>query len=165
MGDDRGESSVKAIIVAVIIALLVGGSAPWWWEKVFPKPQPPNDGATSTPSREPPKGIGACASGDSPSNEFHDTAAPNGSWDWNCDGNIEREYTVCENLSRKDCDPSTNQTGAKPGFCTELRAESGCAPTLGDCGKPGYVYPCFYNPADGRCHAGGYETAAVMRCK
>lgn len=109
--------------------------------------------------------IGACANGDSPSNEFHDAPAPNGSWDWNCNGQVEREFVPCENLTREQCDPNTNFTGVPPGFCSDLRAEGGCLPKIGECGKPGYVYPCFYKPEDGRCHAGGYERAQAMRCR
>ena len=109
--------------------------------------------------------LSACDTGATPSNEFHDAPASNGSWDWNCNGETEREWSPCENLTREQCDPSTNATGAPPGFCTDLRAEGGCPPKIGECGKPGYIYPCFYNAADGRCHAGGYETAQIMRCR
>jgi len=112
-----------------------------------------------------PVGIGACATGAAPSSVFHDTPASNGSWDWNCDGQIEREWGTCEALTREQCDPNTNATGASPGFCSELRGVSGCLPTVAACGTQGWVYPCFYNSADGRCHAGGYETAKVMRCQ
>jgi len=110
-------------------------------------------------------GIGACASGASPSNEFHDSPAANGSWDWNCDGQVEREWGTCEALSREQCIPNTNVTGARPGFCPELRGPQGCVPKIGECGQSGWVYPCFLSPADGRCHAGGVETATIMRCR
>lgn len=118
-----------------------------------------------TPRSEQPRGIGACADGRLPSNEWHDAAAPNGSWDWNCNGQIERQWGPCENLRPEQCTPHTNATGAPPGFCTELRAPSGCLPKVGECGQAGWIYPCFYNSADGRCHAGGYELATPMRCK
>ena len=167
MGDS--DSPIKTILVAVVIALIAGGSAPWWWGKVFPTPAPtPALPAVQTPvqpDNPAPKGIGACASGASPNNQFHDAPAPNGSWDWNCDGQTEREWGTCENLTRAQCEPNTNATGAPPGFCTELRAAGGCLPKVGECGQSGWIYPCFYNPADGRCHAGGYEKAAVMRCR
>ncbi len=170
-----GDSALRTILVAVVIALIAGGSAPWWWGKLFPPPVhqenlPPRVQQENPPrpvqqENSTPKGIGACASGGSPSNEFRDAPAPNGSWDWNCNGQIERELGTCENLTRAQCDPNTNATGAPPGFCTELRAAGGCLPKIGECGQQGWVYPCFYNPADGRCHAGGYETAKVMRCR
>ncbi len=162
-GSDRSDSVIKPIVIAVVVALIAGGSAPWWWGKLFPSPsvQPPV-GAVTPPRSS---GIGACVSGDSPSNQFHDAPASNGSWDWNCNGQTEREWGTCENLTRQQCDPNTNETGGPPGFCTELRAVGGCPPKIGECGQAGWVYPCFYNPADGRCHAGGYETAKIMRCK
>jgi hypothetical protein len=164
MGDSRdrkSESATKAILVAVVVALIAGGSSPWWWEKLFPHhvPPPVHQDVIS------PKGIGACADGSSPSNAFHDAPAPNGSWDWNCDGQIERAWSPCENLAPDQCKPNTNATGAKPGFCTELRAPGGCPPKVAECGQPGWLYPCFYNEADGRCHAGGYELAKVMQCR
>lgn len=162
------EGAFRTIVIAVIIALIAGGSAPWWWGKLFPTPseEPPNGNGIVHDSPSPqPKGIGACATGDSPSNEFHDAPASNGSWDWNCDGKTEREWRACENLTREQCDPHTNATGAPPGFCTELRAEGGCPPKIGECGKQGYLYPCFYNSEDGRCHAGGIEQEQVMQCR
>jgi hypothetical protein len=163
-------SAIKAILVAVLIALIAGGSAPWWWGRLFPPPQlnPPNGSEANQNSASPPpqaKGIGACGSGDSPNTEFHDAPASNGSWDWNCNGQIEREWGPCENLTRQQCEPHTNATGAPPGFCSNLRGEGGCPPKIGECGKQGYLYLCFYNVEDGRCHAGGYETAQTMRCR
>jgi hypothetical protein len=169
-GSGKSDSVVKTVLVAVLIALAAGGSAPWWWSKLFPpvasKPPVQQDNS-QRPAPEPPKhfGLGACASGATPSLEFHDVIAPNGSWDWNCNGQVEREWGPCENLTRAQCDPNTNVTKAPPGFCTELRAPGGCPPKLGECGQSGWIYPCFYNSADGRCHAGGYETATVMRCR
>jgi hypothetical protein len=167
-GDHKSESAVRTIVVSVLIALAAGGSAPWWWGKLFPSPAPAHqDNSPPQPHHQTPpaNGVGACASGGSPNDEFHDAPAPNGSWDWNCNGQIESEWGTCESLTRAQCDPNTNETGAPPGFCTELRTTGGCPPKLGECGQPGWIYPCFYNPADGRCHAGGYETAKIMRCR
>jgi hypothetical protein len=164
MGDEDKGGVVGKVVVGVLIALLAGGSSPWWWGKLFPDGgghQPPLDPVPTTLS----PGIGACASVGSPVNEFRDSSAPNGSWDWNCDGQIEREWGPCENLSKAQCDPNTNATGSPAGFCNEIRAPGGCPPTLGECGHSGFAYPCFYNAADGRCHAGGYEIATVMRCR
>lgn len=98
-------------------------------------------------------------------NNFHNVVSSNGSWDWNCDGQIERQWGACENLSPAQCRPNTNVTHAPPGFCDTLRKPNGCPPTTSECGHSGYLYPCFYNPSDGRCHAGGYETSAVMACR
>ncbi len=165
----KNDGPIKTIVVAIVIALIAGGSAPWWWGRLFPTPpeHPPINSVPNENLASPhqAKGIGACATGDSPSNEFHDAPASNGSWDWNCNGQIEREWVPCENLTREQCDPNTNAKGVPPGFCTDLRAESGCPPKIGECGKPVYLYPCFYKPEDGRCHAGGYESAQVMRCR
>jgi hypothetical protein len=147
--DGRSEGSLKGIIVAIVVAIAVSGSAPWWWNRVFPDHQ----------------GIGACASGAPPDNNFHNAAAPNGSWDWNCDGQIEQAFGSCESLTRQQCDPDTNATNGPPGFCTEIRAVSGCIPKVAECGQAGYIYPCFYNAQDGRCHAGGYETPMTMQCR
>jgi hypothetical protein len=174
-GNSKSDSILRTVLVAVLIALAAGGSAPWWWNRLFPPaaptvPAPENSGqpqreATLRPERPKSGGLGACASGAAPSLQFHDVAAPNGSWDWNCDGQVEREFGTCENLTREQCDPNTNVTKAPPGFCTQLRTAKGCTPNIGQCGQSGWIYPCFYDAADGRCHAGGYETAAVMRCK
>jgi len=136
------------------------------------EPQPPAAAggptvAASTQAAAPstPPGVGACSAGAKPDDNFHDTAAANGSWDWNCNGQAERQYGTCEALTKEQCDPNTNATHAPPGFCAQVRGPAGCTPTVAACGASGQLYPCFYNPADGRCHAGGYETAAVMRCK
>ena len=162
MGSGGGDSAVKTILIGVVLALAVGGSAPWWWTSVFkPKPVIPADPI----EKKPVAGLGACSDGSTPSGDFHDAAATNGSWDWNCDGQVEKEYTVCENLTRAQCDPNTNAAHGPPGFCSELRAPGGCTPKVASCGLSGYIYPCFYDAADGRCHAGGYETATVMRCR
>lgn len=152
--------SVGAIAAAVLTA--------WSLHLFGPKSRPvdPGIGDQTPPVTSPePAGIGACGSGDAPSNTFHDAAAPNGSWDWNCDGQVEREWSPCENLAPAQCQPHTNATGAPPGFCSEIRSEGGCVPKIAECGQEGWTYPCFYNPADGRCHAGGYERATVMRCR
>ena len=166
--DGRSEGSLKAIMVAIVIGIAVSGSAPWWWNQVFPGSQnqvPIQPPIQPTPTPEAPRGIGACASGVSPDNNFHNAAAANGSWDWNCDGQMERAFGSCESLTRQQCDPNTNATNGPPGFCTELRAASGCVAKVAECGQAGYIYPCFYNAQDGRCHAGGYETPVTMQCR
>jgi hypothetical protein len=129
------------------------------------RPIPSRPPALPTEPKSSPVAVGACATGNAPSNVFHDSPASNGSWDWNCNGQIEREWGTCEALTREQCDPNTNVTGAPSGFCSELRGVNGCIPKVAACGTQGWYYPCFYNSADGRCHAGGYETATVMRCK
>jgi hypothetical protein len=97
---------------------------------------------------------------------FNEIAGPNGSWDWDCNGRVEKQWATCESLTKDQCDPNTNVTKkAAGGFCTALRDTGGCPPTAADCGQKIWVYPCFWNAADGRCHAGGYETATVMACK
>jgi len=162
--EDSQSGSLKGIIVAIVIGIAVSGSAPWWWSEVFPsheiRPTVPQ-----APIQEAPRGVGACASGASPDGNFHNSPAANGSWDWNCDGQIERAFGSCESLSRQQCDPNTNVTNVPPGFCSELRAPAGCVPQVAECGHAGYIYPCFYNSADGRCHAGGYETPTTMQCR
>ena len=170
MAGDSEKSSgvVKTILVAIVIALATGGTAPFWWQYLFPHTQNTisNDGGKQG-SGDAPKvtGLGVCGAGLPASNQFHDVAGPDNDWDWNCDGEVTREYGSCESLTREQCDPNTNATGKPPGFCSGLRGPLGCSPSVGECGKSGYVYPCFYTPSDGRCHAGGYETATVMRCK
>jgi len=171
MSRDNGGIPWPVWAIVTILTAAIGAYA-----VLNPKPnsvptlEPPQSSGQAAPSDSTSRtsrsgAIGACASGVSPSNEFHDAPASNGSWDWNCDGQIEREWGPCENLTRQQCEPNTNATGAPPGFCAQLRAEGGCPPKVGECGKEGYIYPCFYNPADGRCHAGGYELAKVMRCR
>ena len=156
----------KAIVVAVVIALATGGSAPFWWQYLFP-PKPAQQPYTQTtiPPGTNNNALGACHSGLSPSNQFHDVSAPGNDWDWNCDGQVTREYQSCENMTRAQCDPNTNVTGKLPGYCDEKRGPMGCPQRVGVCGGSGYLYPCFFTPSDGRCHAGGYETAVVLRCK
>jgi hypothetical protein len=112
-----------------------------------------------------PVGLGACATGSKPSNSFRQERAANGSWDWNCDGNVEKQYQSCESMAPKACTPNTNATGSPPGFCSTLRAPDGCKAPPAQCGSTGYIYPCFYHAADGRCHAGGYETEAKLGCR
>lgn len=128
-------------------------------------PSPPI--AIASPPDQPhkPAGRGACADGSAPDHGFHNVAAANGSWDWDCNGQVETERGACESLARAQCDPNTNVTRASPGFCSQIRGVAGCSPGVAACGTQGYIYPCFYNAADGRCHAGGYETAAVQRCR
>ena len=91
--------------------------------------------------------VGACATGASPSNAFRQEPASNGSWDWNCNGKVERQYGACENLSPEQCKPNTNVTGASPGFCSAYRAPDGCKARVAQCGASGYIYPCFFNAA------------------
>jgi hypothetical protein len=97
---------------------------------------------------------------------FRDIASPNGSWDWDCNGTVEKQWATCESLTKDQCDPNTNVTQRAPGgFCTQLRSPGGCPPDAAECGQRIWTYPCFWNAADGRCHAGGYETATTMACK
>lgn len=152
---------IGGIVAAVLTSVLT-----WWLTQgvsrvAIPPPQPP--AGHIVPNT--PAGVGACATGAAPDNSFHNAPASNGSWDWNCDGQEEHEWGTCESLTKAQCDPNTNVTKSPPGFCSEIRAAAGCVPKVASCGTSGWVYPCFYNQADGRCHAGGYETAAIVRCK
>lgn len=112
-----------------------------------------------------PVGIGACATGAKPSTSFRQEPAANGSWDWNCDGIVEKQYQSCESMPPKACTPHTNATGSPPGFCSTVRAPDGCKAPPAQCGSAGYIYPCFYHAADGRCHAGGYDTEVKLGCR
>jgi hypothetical protein len=152
-----------------VAAAILTGVLTWWLteglrEREIPV-TPGSSPATVALTQQQPPGVGACASGASPDRAFHNAAAANGSWDWDCNGTVERQWAACENLSRAQCDPNTNQTGAPPGFCSEIRSPGGCTPQIAACGQSGWVYPCFYNAADGRCHAGGLETAVTMACR
>jgi len=120
-----------------------------------------------------PAGVGACATGLSKDDAYHSALAPNSSWDWNCNGQEEREWHACEDfpgercknqpLRKVDIDQLTKDDVV--GFCTKDRAATGCEPEVAACGQSGKLYPCVYNPEDGRCHAGWFETATTMRCK
>lgn len=162
--DDSSGGLLKLILIPIVIAVLTGGSAPFWWKYIFP-PAPAKQSGTGADSQPPfPIGIGACSTGYlKPSNSFANSPAPNGSWDWNCDGQVTPNYQSCETLSPAQCTPNSNATGSRGGFCADLR-EKGCSPAVPKCGKSGYVYPCFIQ-ADGACHAGGYPTPVTVGCK
>ena len=105
------------------------------------------------------KSVGACAQGgsrecssateagcraDDPAigtQGFHDRAAPNGSWDWNCDGQTELEFGICTLPAA--C--ITNCSGCFLGGCVGQypKLSGGADP---ECGKP---YPVVSLNAQG----------------
>jgi hypothetical protein len=154
-----------------IAAAVLTGVLTWWLTQGLrfksSTPQPvPADVMEHTPA---PAGVGACADGASPDHGFHNTPAANGSWDWDCNGTVERQWGACENLGSQ-CPPPNSaprraSVDAPHGFCSELRGPAGCTPQIAECGRSGWTYPCVLSDADGRCHAGWFETATVMACR
>ena len=104
------------------------------------------------------------SSGNTPDARFHNVQASNGSWDWNCNESIEQQYRHCEDMSPADCNPNTNERRKPGGFCTGSRGVDRCPMSPAACGQNILIYPCFL-AADGRCHAGGYDSSATMGCR
>jgi len=71
---------------------------------------------------------------------FHTVAAPNGSWDWNCNNNIDRKYPLaaCESFTASTCPGQ----GWKPepglaGDCGESLIQQSCSATSTGCASTG----------------------------
>jgi hypothetical protein len=97
---------------------------------------------------------------------YHDTAAPNGSWDWNCDGSVELQYG--DVLPAAICPTSLFCTGANPdteGNCaSSLNFISPCG-TLGpppNCGQTFIQQTCNWT---GSTCADGFTNTLTMGCE
>jgi hypothetical protein len=71
---------------------------------------------------------------------FHTVAAPNGSWDWNCNNNVDRKYPLaaCESFTAATCpsqgwQPVTGQSGD----CGEQLIQQSCSATATGCASSG----------------------------
>jgi len=71
-----------------------------------------------------------------PDEDFHTSAAPNGSWDWNCNNNVDRKYPLksCDSFGSSDCPAQgwSTMPGAS-GDCGEQLIQQACAPTGSGC--------------------------------
>ena len=75
-----------------------------------------------------------------PDDNFHTTAAPNGSWDWNCNNGVDRQYPLksCESAPAGACPP----LGWTPGpggssDCGEMLIQRACTSTGSGCASTG----------------------------
>lgn len=87
-----------------------------------------------------PTTAGCSATSTSADENFHTVAAPNGSWDWNCNNNVDRKYPLaaCESFTAATCP----QYGWAPlpgqsGDCSQMLTQSACSATAGGCVSTG----------------------------
>jgi hypothetical protein len=75
-----------------------------------------------------------------PDESFHTVAAPNGSWDWNCNNGVDRRYPLaaCESFTAATCPASG--WGPAPGQsddCGQTFLEKSCSATASGCVSSG----------------------------
>ena len=75
-----------------------------------------------------------------PDESFHTNAAPNGSWDWNCNHSVDRLYPLaeCSSFSASACPAKGWEPG--PGGstdCGEKLIQTACAPSGSGCASTG----------------------------
>jgi hypothetical protein len=75
-----------------------------------------------------------------PDDSFHTTAAPNGSWDWNCNNGVDRQYPLkaCEDAPAGTCPPYGWTPG--PGGmsdCGQMLIQHACSSAGGSCASTG----------------------------
>jgi hypothetical protein len=76
----------------------------------------------------------------SPDDSFHTSAAPNGSWDWNCNNGVDRKYPLaaCSSFTAATCPANGWEPGPSgSGDCGEMLTETGCAPSGSGCASTG----------------------------
>ncbi len=97
-----------------------------------------------------PSAAGCTAVEGTPDDTFHATAAPDGSWDWNCNNNVDRKYPLasCESFTAATCPAQ----GWQP--------EPGQA---GDCGQSLLQQAC--NATATGCQSTGPATTVTEQCK
>jgi hypothetical protein len=93
---------------------------------------------------------GCSTAASSPDESFHAVAAANGSWDWNCNNNIDRKYPLasCESFSAAAC-PAQGWMVTPGG--------------AGDCGQPLLQQAC--SVVSGVCHSTGTAVSVTEECK
>jgi hypothetical protein len=83
---------------------------------------------------------GCSATPTSPDETFHAMAAPNGSWDWNCNNNVDRRYPLaaCDSFSASSC-PSLGWSPepGQSGDCGEMLVQQSCTATASGCQSTG----------------------------
>jgi hypothetical protein len=87
-----------------------------------------------------PTSAGCSATPTSPDETFHAVAAPNGSWDWNCNNNVDRRYPLaaCDSFSASSC-PSLGWSPepGQSGDCGEMLVQQSCTATASGCQSTG----------------------------
>jgi hypothetical protein len=76
----------------------------------------------------------------SPDESFHTSAAPNGSWDWNCNNGVDRKYPLaaCSSFTASTCPANGWEPGPSgSGDCGEVLTETACAPSGSSCASTG----------------------------
>jgi hypothetical protein len=71
---------------------------------------------------------------------FHTSAAPNGSWDWNCNNGVDRKYPLaaCSSFTAATCPANGWEPGPSgSGDCGETLTQTGCAPSGSGCAATG----------------------------
>jgi hypothetical protein len=93
---------------------------------------------------------GCTATAGNPDENFHAAAASNGSWDWNCNNNVDRKYPLasCESFAAAAC-PAQGWSPS-PG-------------TSGDCGEMLLQQAC--SVVGGACKSTGTATSVQEQCK
>jgi hypothetical protein len=96
--------------------------------------------ATGTVVCENPSEAACSAMAGAPDETCHTAAAPNGSWDRNCNNNVDRQYPLssCESFTASTCP----QYGRAPpagesGDCGEMLVQKSCSITASDCASTG----------------------------
>ncbi|HXJ20558.1 MAG TPA: putative metal-binding motif-containing protein [Polyangia bacterium] len=87
-----------------------------------------------------PSAAGCSAMQDSADDTFHTTAAPNGSWDWNCNNNVDRKYPLasCESFTAATCpDQGYQPEPGQSGDCGESLIQQSCTATATGCASTG----------------------------
>jgi hypothetical protein len=87
-----------------------------------------------------PSAAGCMATSIAADDSFHTTAAPNGSWDWNCNNNIDRKYPLasCESFTAATCPSLGYQTEpGQSGDCGENLIQQSCTATSTGCMSTG----------------------------
>jgi hypothetical protein len=97
--------------------------------------------------------------GDTTSTTWHTNSAPNGSWDWNCDGVVTKEYpdqagvAACSGVSMSACSSQPQVTYALNPFA------------CGDTGDIGTNY-CYWLTAASACeNKSGQSTGYQQGCR
>jgi hypothetical protein len=71
---------------------------------------------------------------------FHTTAAPNGSWDWNCNNDVDRKYPLaaCESFTASSCPgQGWKPVAGQSGDCGESLLQQSCMATSSGCVSTG----------------------------
>ena len=75
-----------------------------------------------------------------PDDSYHAVAGPNGSWDWNCNNNVDRKYPLasCESFGVAAC-PGTGWTPqpGESGDCGQMLIQQACSVVASSCRSSG----------------------------